>query len=219
MDLLSKRDAVIPYSPFPSSLTQKAHVELDWTWHRDGSFRWSRDGRLLAFTRCSGDQDKPMCLVFLQDVAKTSHPQLIAEELALGGLYPYPRFEPVGFSGQRLFFRTPFDLYTYDLVSRQYAPMGREIYSAAVSPDGRTLAYVTPAPNGVRNVWISDIQGTSKKQLTTFSDPPPQIAGRLDILGWFPDGQAIVFRRDAESRGSEAWAIRTDSSGLERIGW
>jgi hypothetical protein len=215
IDLMTGREARVPHFVFPASIRRKAGTGLDWSWYRDIFFRWSPDTRYLAFSRCSGDHDKPLCLILLYDTVKRGDPTLIAEALALQEQVPFPRVHPVGFAAKSLLLRTPADVYAYDLISKRWALVGRNWWGGAISPDGQSLAFVDPGRHGLPNVWISDPQGANRRQLTGFSSPPRQ----LEVLGWLPGGQAVVFRQDTETNDPEAWAIRIDGSGLQRIGW
>lgn len=207
-DLVTGRETIVPFSGFPKRVRPREGPSA-WTWHRDGTFRWSPDGRFLAFTRCSGDHDKPICLAFLLDTKTRGASEIVAEELALN--QPYPRFQPVGFAGGRVLFTTSPDLYAYELVPKRSVLLHRGVWSAALSSDGRSVAYTIQDANGVPNVWVSDVQGANKRQLTSFAFVDPQ---QLDVIGWLPGDLAVVFRKDLE-----AWAVKPDGSRPQRIGW
>jgi hypothetical protein len=205
-DLITGRETIVPFVGFPERVRQIAPSE-NWTWHRDGAFRWSPGGRYLAFTRCSGDPDKPMCLALVIDTKRRGLPEIVAEDLVLK--HRYPRFQPVGFSGGHLLFMTPPDLYAYELATKRSVLLHRGVWSAAVSQDASSVAYTLTGANGVPNVWVSTVQGTNPRQLTAFASEDPT---QLNVIGWFPDDQ-VVFRKDLET-----WAVRPGSSP-QKIGW
>jgi Tol biopolymer transport system component len=75
-----------------------------------------------------------------------------------------------------------------------------------VSPDGEWIAFRTTAPQ--EDLFVIHPDGTALRQLTddAFRDRAPS---------WLPDGR-IVFFSDRTGR-YEAWAARTDGSGLEQL--
>ncbi len=63
--------------------------------------------------------------------------------------------------------------------------------SPALSPDGRTLAYVA-AVDGVPQIFVADVEDPAPRQLTTFG------MGAGDPA-WLPDGTALVIERKGAS--------------------
>jgi hypothetical protein len=216
ISLVSGRETVIPFPGFPARMRQKLGAE-DWTWHRDHQFRWSPGGRFVAFSRCSGDNEKPACLLFLLNATRTA-PEVLAEDLALSQA-SRPRFQPVGFVGGRLLFTTSPDLYAYELTTRRSVLIQRGVWSAATSSDRRYVAYVTVGQNGNSSVWVSDVEGGNKRQLSSFAEVSRVEIRQVDVIGWLPNDEGIVFRNDNSSNQPETWTIRRDGSELKRIGW
>jgi Tol biopolymer transport system component len=67
------------------------------------------------------------------------------------------------------------------LISSMYGQMHQEY-----SPDGKHIAFES-ARGGVREVWISDADGTHLMQISNFKHP------KTGTPNWSPDGQKIVF--------------------------
>lgn len=97
----------------------------------------------------------------------------------------------------------------------------------ALSPDGRTLAFVSTRGGGMANIWLLDLKTGRSRNLT------PSSAGNFRPA-WSPDGQWIAFSsnrdtalvRDIRPTGGQAWEwmqlnsiylIRADGTGLRRL--
>ncbi len=57
-----------------------------------------------------------------------------------------------------------------------------------LTPDGRALAYIT-SRNGVSNIWIQPLDGTSPRQLTNFK------SDQIFWYDWSPDGRQLAVSR------------------------
>jgi dipeptidyl aminopeptidase/acylaminoacyl peptidase len=75
--------------------------------------------------------------------------------------------------------------------------MTRAIGSAAIGPDGKTLAFVSNL-SGRRNIWTVASEGGWPTQLTISND-------RQSELTWSPDGRAIAYIEDHD--GDEQWDL------------
>jgi Tol biopolymer transport system component len=62
------------------------------------------------------------------------------------------------------------------------------VSDARLSPDGRSLAYLAPL-DGVPNLWISALDGSSARAVTAESRP-------LTAPTWTKDGAALLFLCD-----------------------
>jgi len=68
----------------------------------------------------------------------------------------------------------------------------------AWSPDGQRLAYSDRDAAGIRQLYVSDLDGTDKVQLTYFTEPDldiPEAIGGLSFSTpvWSPDGRLLAF--------------------------
>jgi serine/threonine protein kinase/Tol biopolymer transport system component len=103
--------------------------------------------------------------------------------------------------------RWSFDPATFAVGSPQAIEVPRAIFSAAVSPDGRSIAYGTSAPK--EDLFVARSDGTGKRQLTD-----DNFKNRLPL--WTADGAQIVFYSNRGGRYG-AWAIRPDAGGLKPL--
>ena len=92
----------------------------------------------------------------------------------------------------------------------------------ALSPDGKTLAFVSTRQGGMANVWLMDVATRKTRNLT---------ANRSGNFrpAWSPDGQWIAFSSDRGSRppaypgsweqmqSTGIYIIRRDGTGLRRL--
>jgi Tol biopolymer transport system component len=82
-----------------------------------------------------------------------------------------------------------FDLYVYDIEQDEETRLtnGLRAGSPAVSPDGKTIAFVI-ASDGTINLFTSDIDGKNVKKLTAY-----QNGEQVYNPKWSPDGRSIIF--------------------------
>lgn len=219
LDLLTNKQTPIIFVPFDekyrqASLKGTRKFEGDWDWHWDNNFTWSEDGKLMAFRRCSGDLDKPACLTFLLDMTGNGRPVVVAEDLAQKSL-PMQNHVPVGFVGNKLFIWTQADLYSYDLATKTSSFSAADAWSATLSPDGKSVAFINGAnTKGGANLWSINLASGKKSRLTNFNN--------IDIHGcsirWGLDSKTIYFGwQTADLKNEPAWSINSDGSGMKEI--
>jgi len=75
------------------------------------------------------------------------------------------------------------------------------------SPDGKSLAYVSPPPR--EDIWIAQSDGTSKLRLIddVFRDRGPR---------WSPDGRWLTFYSN-QTGNYQIWLMRKDGTGRQRL--
>jgi hypothetical protein len=191
---------------------------IDATSYESGLLSWFEDSlhitleaqNLAAFRRCSGDRDKPTCLVMVLEPSRSATPRAIAGNLAR----PYENQFPVAFSAVGLLFAIPPDIYSYDLRTDMIHIVAQDAWAPSLAPNGGTLAYLTTYRSGGANVRLLDLQSKTHQQLTNFEGKSP--GG--NFIRWLPDGMTLVFElQDDSSHNIESWSIRIDGSGLRRI--
>ncbi|MGC2852865.1 MAG: protein kinase, partial [Candidatus Acidiferrum sp.] len=84
--------------------------------------------------------------------------------------------------------------------------VSKEATQPAISPDGKRLMYITlPAPN--RNeLWVSDINGGNKMEITT--------GEALGTGVWAPDNFHLSFEESEAGAGYKVYLVGADGSGL-----
>ena len=97
----------------------------------------------------------------------------------------------------------------YDLKSRQFASYlpGISAEGLDFSRDGYWVAYVA-YPEG--SLWVSNIDGTQRTQLTF----PPM---RVSLPRWAPDGKRIAFASTVPSRPSNIYLISAEGGNAEQL--
>jgi eukaryotic-like serine/threonine-protein kinase len=82
-----------------------------------------------------------------------------------------------------------------------------EVRFGSVSPDGKWIAYDTSAPQ--EDVFVVHPDGTGERQLTND-------AWKNRVPTWLGDGSRVIFYSNRSGK-YEAWSIRPDGSGLEKL--
>jgi len=79
-------------------------------------------------------------------------------------------------------------LYVYNLQTRDLWPIAQQGYDPAISPDGSTVVFTREGAN--KGIFLVDINGTNERKI--FGERE-----ELRSPKWRPDGEMIVFSRDA----------------------
>jgi serine/threonine protein kinase len=75
-------------------------------------------------------------------------------------------------------------------------PSENRLLSAAISPDGKYVAYTDP-----KGLHLSVIETGETHDVPL----PEELRTRLWEVTWFPDGEKLIFRADSEAAGSTLW--------------
>jgi len=89
--------------------------------------------------------------------------------------------------------------------------------SAAISPDGKTVALVyAPGPDAPVDVWTVSVDGSGLRRITTTGD--------VSTVAWSPDGKRIAFTDQAElpqgdyEPGEDVYVVGADGTDVQRVG-
>jgi hypothetical protein len=82
---------------------------------------------------------------------------------------------------------------------------GIDAVDPAPSPDGSRIAFVGLGPNGNRDIYVANRDGTGMQRLT--DDP-----GIDDQPAWSPDGTRIAFRSYRAERLGDIWVMNADGT-------
>lgn len=115
--------------------------------------------------------------------------------------------------------RNESELYAVDVASgaaRQITFQRRSAARARFSPDGRTLAFLSPDSAGRAQVWLMPMNGGEASRLTAHPTPVTQYS-------WRPDGGGIAFlatdepaKREGEARHLATFEVRNEDLFLRR---
>ena len=105
------------------------------------------------------------------------------------------------------------DLWRYDLVTRRLARVtrGARAHSPAVSPDGRTIAWLTP-DSGRIDLYLYDVERDEERRIveadpwTTIGDPQ-----------WSPDGERLYFSMSQVRAGRDLYVWSRSTGAVQRL--
>jgi Tol biopolymer transport system component/DNA-binding winged helix-turn-helix (wHTH) protein len=86
----------------------------------------------------------------------------------------------------------------------------RRNWMATISPDGSRVAYMSMRRGDPPNVWLMNIDGSGKTQLSAdeFSDGKPT---------WYPDGRRVAYLSFRDDDASGVWAIDIETRREVRV--
>ena len=183
-----------------------------------GSLNWFQDDThvestalgLQAFRRCSGDSDKPTCVLVLADLYNEYHARVVTT----AGLRDSGNQYPVAFTPNGLFFVTPPDLLFFDVHQNSARVVAEDAWTPGPADDGRLLAYLTSYRSGGANVHVLHVSTESSRQLTQFQGKSP---GGQDVR-WLPGTEKLVFElQDDRTYEIETWLVGANGDGLRKL--
>jgi len=181
--------------------------------------RFTPDGNSLIFSRCPADVQA--CALYQIDVAGGAPRQLT--DLEPGVLHLSPSYSSQGTLVYNAVFRRGVICGIYVANSknsdlRLLTPTALSARFPDWSPDGRSLVFATHCANPQNEeIWVVDVNGSGLRRLT--NNGTDYFAGSHDVYpSWSPQGDAIVFERDAPDFSSSAiYIIKQDGSGCRRL--
>jgi eukaryotic-like serine/threonine-protein kinase len=72
-----------------------------------------------------------------------------------------------------------------------FDPTQVKVRSLSISPDEKQIAYITPEPNGHRNLWVMPARGSSPKRIV-------DTAAESRNTVWHPDGDRLFYSSNVE---------------------
>lgn len=149
---------------------------------------------------CSVEGDNPLDINITADETNSIEMEVICQSKAQGIIVFTQRID-----------QSTVHIFTMNADGSDQQPVGEGVVGSypSISPDGSKIAY-----KANQGIWVSDIDGSNAKQLTTpdefYSDNFPS---------WSPDGSQIVYESDAEKNynNSEIYIMDIDGSNKTRL--
>jgi len=179
----------------------------------DSGVAFSRDGRQIVFVRDSTDENgNGSTAIATMDLASGAVHLLTSTSPGGGG---QPGWSPDG--SQIVFSRygTKSDggpnprirdaIFIVDADGQdlhQVSPTDMDAIGAAWSPDGQTIAFLSPAPEGDGNLYAIRPDGSNLRQLTT--------DGGMSSPAWTPEGRLLFSRATGGTQGW--WTMAADGT-------
>lgn len=201
---------------FPSAFRSRLPQSSDVRWDKfsDDNFVWAPDKKRGAFRRCSGDIDKPTCLLMVFELSNL-RPAFVTTSFA-SPKYPFAGQTPVFFGKD---FIISNDYYAATLVHHYISHdsvmlLATDTWNATASPDGKLIAYCTSFQTG-EDLWIVSSDGAYRKpqRLTSFAESGKtcNTGDCCNQIKWSKDGRRINFRHKGED-----FSVSTHSTEQER---
>ncbi len=162
----------------------------------------------IVFTCTHGDYNQ-LCLINADGTGEQRLTSQAANDY-------YPVFLPQG--GNAVLFASnrsySFDLYVLFLDSMKLSQLTYfigNVVSPSPSPDGRRVAFVNRATNGLATLWVMDVNGSNAHQF---------YVGTGDIVSaaWSPDGHTIAFAMAVNQPTTyQVFLIDVNGTGLRQL--
>lgn len=179
-----------------------------------GRVAWSREETILYFTKNNGETYDVYTSGFdRRSGALTGHSVLV-----LSGLYSDGQFSITADGGSLLCSKSSYRSHLWqieltdralskELLTKELAKATSLIFTPAVSPDGQCVAYSGVA-DGARHIFVQDINGSTRRQLTLTNAPNWSPA-------WSPDGSLLAYA--CQEEGGHRIAIAALDGSAPRV--
>jgi len=169
-----------------------------------GGVTWSEPGKSIFVTRTVNG---------LTNIWKYSLDDKSFAQISFG---PGPDFAPMPDPAGRGMYMVngkPADYLTaYSPRSKETRDIsGENATQPALSRDAKHVMYVTNPARDRGELWVSDLGGGNKRRL---AESPSIASGN-----WSPDDRYVTFASDEPGKGSKAYVIGADGSGLRTLSW
>jgi hypothetical protein len=174
---------------------------------------FSPDGKRLAYTSAKGGDYFSMSSLYVYDFETNT------DSLIMPGVRTGVSWSP---DGEKLYYgkntrsnphwSLQFDLYEFDLATRDEKRLteGRRASAPAISPDGKTIAFVVEA-DGTSNLALVNIDGTGFRLLTRYTGGEQVYSPK-----WSPSADRIVFDYSLKDGRDIGW-VRPDGAELAML--
>ncbi len=183
----------VSVQPLPGGLPSR-HAEYDWLTFRDDHWLWSEDFRFMGFRRCTGFDatgDPALCLVYLADRADGFLARPLVEE---GSSVSFgTNYWPVGFYEYRLFTATYGRLLAATPGDRYAKMVLADAWAVSLRASDGQIAFLSSFRTGEPNLWMADVSGTSRRQLSRLRDCEPGHQTK-----WVRRGTEVLFEMECD---------------------
>jgi serine/threonine protein kinase len=164
---------------------------------------WAEAGKTILFSRTVNG---------LTNIWKYGLQDKVLAQITLG---TGPDSSPMPVPGGAIYFvsgKSSGFLTAYNVHSKESTDIASEnATQPAISPDGKRVMYITVPERDRNELWTSNIDGSNKVKLATSES--------LATSTWAPDSFHLSFTEEEIGKGTKAYIVGADGSGLRQFPW
>lgn len=205
LDLRDKtQKEVVHEIPFPSDIISRFSWINSKEWFGDFNYVWSDDETKIAFSRNYGKDWPYAYLLYLDQPSNPIHIGKAAGNFGIG-------IRASDICAEKLIFDTSEqdygrDLYLFDTKTAKSRLLQKSASNGKFSPDCKEILFLGLTGSGIGGLWITDIEGSHKRQLYN---------GSLWSPSWSPAGKKVLFEQSSQTSG--IFIINADGSDSKEI--